>query len=183
MKRICSYFILLIALFVLAPGKVAAQMIAIRTDMLKDVLMTPSLGVDFVVGEKHTIGAEVAFNNQPWNMDMKLVSVTPEFRYWFNGRPFTRQYVGVVGNLSVYDMTFDHVYNGDALGLGLSFGHVWTLTKRLNIDLSAGIGVLGYRQKYYYKNDHPADYGERVNSKGHMLMPIKLGVSLVYVLR
>lgn len=183
MKRICSYIILFVTLSVVIPQKTSAQMIAVKTDVLKDLLMTPSLGVDLVVGERTTLGAEVAFNNQPWKQDMKLVSVMPEFRFWFNGRPFTRQYVGLVGNFSVYDITLDHVYNGDALGLGVSFGHVWTLSKRINIDFSGSVGVLGYKQMYHQKNDVPLEHEISANSKGHMLMPIKLGISLVYVLR
>ena len=140
-------------------------------------------GEGLVVGERTTLGAEVAFNNQPWKQDIKLVSVMPEFRFWFNGRPFTRQYVGLVGNFSIYDVAFEHVYNGDALGLGLSFGHAWTLTKRISIDFSGSVGVIGYKQMYHKKDELLEGNGIVANSRGHMLMPIKLGVSLVYVIK
>lgn len=183
MKRTCSYIILIVALSVFIPQKVSAQMIAVKTDVVKDLLMTPSLGVDLVVGERTTLGAEVAFNNQPWKQDIKLVNVMPEFRFWFNGRPFTRQYVGLVGNFSIYDVAFEHVYNGDALGLGLSFGHAWTLTKRISIDFSGSVGVIGYKQMYHKKDELLEGNGIVANSRGHMLMPIKLGVSLVYVIK
>ena len=69
-------------------------MVAVRTDAVKDLMLTPNVGVDLVVGEKYTLGAEVAFNRNPWGLQMQMTSVTPEFRYWFNGRPLTRQYCG-----------------------------------------------------------------------------------------
>lgn len=184
MKRICKLLAMSAVLLVLLPCNALAQMMALRSDVTKDVLMTPSLGLDFVVGEKHTVGVEVLYNNRPWKQQMQQVSVMPEFRYWFNGRPFTRQYVGAVASLSSYSLTWSkNVYDGDALGIGFSFGHVWTLTERWNIDFSASVGLLGYRQKYYYTNDYFQDYGERTNALGYLLMPIKMGVSVVYVLR
>lgn len=182
----CIYRLLImtVTLLALAPRDASAQMMALRTDMTKDLLMTPSFGLDFVVGEKQTLGVEVIYNNHPWKQQMQLTSVMPEFRYWFNGRPFTRQYIGAVASLSTYSLAWSkNVYDGDALGIGLSFGHVWTLSKRWNIDFSASVGVLGYRQKYYYTNDYFQDYGERTNAFGYLLMPIKLGISAVYVLR
>lgn len=184
MRRICRLLVLTTVLLALVPRSASAQMMALRTDMTKDLLMTPSIGLDFVVGEKHTFGVELLYNNRPWKQQMRLVSVMPEFRYWFNGRPFTRQYIGAVASLSSYSLTWSkNVYDGDALGIGLSFGHVWTLTKRWNIDFSASVGVLGYRQKYYYTNDYFQDYGERTNAIGYLLMPIRLGISAVYVFR
>lgn len=183
MKRFRSILVIFVLLAALHPQQSFAQMFALRTDVVKDLLMTPTLGFDFVVGEKHTLGAEVAYNENPWDVQMHLVSVTPEFRYWFNGRPFTRQYVGIVANMTAYTLTWNNIYAGDALGIGMSFGHVWTLTKRWNIDFSASVGVMGYKQKFYYKDDYFADYGERTNSMGYLLLPIKLGISMVYVLR
>lgn len=182
-QRICSILTCMVVLWVLSTQHSLAQMVALRTDVTKDLMMTPSLGIDFVIGEKYTIGTEVAFNNNPWGMQMQMTSVTPEFRYWYNGRPFTRQYVGVVANLTSYDLVWHNIYAGDALGVGLSFGHVWTLTKRWNIDFTASVGAMSYRQKFYYKNDYFADYGERTNAKGYLLLPIRLGVSVVYVIR
>ena len=182
--RICRTLMLTAALLALVPRDASAQMMALRTDLTKDLLMTPSLGLDFVIGEKQTIGVEVIYNNRPWKQQMQMVSVMPEYRYWFNGRPFTRQYIGAVANLTSYSLTWSkNVYDGDALGLGLSFGHVWTLSERWNIDLTASVGVFGYRQKYYYTSDYFQDYGERTNARGYLLMPIKLGVSAVYVIR
>lgn len=184
MKRnICRLLVCVVALGILSTQELSAQMVAVRTDALKDLLLTPNIGVDIVVGERYTLGAEVAFNRNPYGLNMQMASVTPEFRYWFNGRPLTRQYVGVVANMTSYDLALNNHHHGDAFGIGVSFGHVWTLTERWNIDLTGSLGVIGYREKFYYKYDNFADYGERANARGYVLLPIRLGVSVVYVIR
>lgn len=182
-NHICSLLACVIALWTLSTQDLSAQMVALRTDPLKDLMMTPSMGLDFVVGEKYTLGSEVVFNCHPWGIKMQMTSVTPEFRYWFNGRPFTRQYIGIVANMTGYNLAWNNVHHGDALGIGVSFGHVWTLTQRWSIDFAGSLGIIGYKEKFYYKNDYFADYGERANSRGYVLLPIRLGVSAIYVLK
>ncbi len=182
-QRICTLLACVAVLWTFSTHDISAQMVALRTYPLRDLMMTPNIGVDFVVGERYTLGAEVVFNHTPWGIQMQLANVTPEFRYWYNGRPFTRQYIGVVANMTGYNLAWNNVHHGDALGIGISFGHVWTLTQRWNIDFTCSVGVIGYREKFYYKNDYFTDYGERANSHGYALLPIKLGVSVVYVIR
>lgn len=182
-KRICNLLACVVALWAFSAQDLSAQMIALRTDAVKDLMLTPSLGLDFVVGEKYTLGAEVAFNHNPWGIKMQMTSVTPEFRYWYNGRPFTRQYIGIVANMTGYNLAWNNIHQGDAIGVGISFGHVITLTQRWSIDFAGSLGIIGYREKYYYKNDYFTDYGERPNARGYVLLPIKLGVSAIYVLR
>ena len=182
-KSICRLLTCVIALWALSVQDISAQMVALKTDVVKDLMLSPSVGVDLVVGERYTLGGEVMFSRNPWGIKMQMTSFTPEFRYWFNGRPLTRQYVGVVANITGYKLAWNNVHHGDALGLGISFGHVWTLTQRWNIDLSGSLGVIGYKEKFHYKNDNYTDYGERTNARGYALLPIKLGVSVVYVIR
>ena len=177
-KNILKLFACVVALWVFSTQNVSAQMVAVRTDAVKDLLMTPNIGLDLVVGEKYTLGAEVAFNRNPWFMKgVRMTSLTPEFRYWFSGRPLTRQYVGVVANMTAYGLSQRH--QGDALGLGMSFGHVWTLTQRLNIDITGSLGVISYREWYDKGGDDP----KGINGRGYTLLPIRLGVSVVYVIR
>lgn len=179
-KCIFKLLACVVAFLALSTQNLSAQMVAVRTDAVKDLLMTPNIGVDLVVGEKFTLGAEVAFNKKPWGVDMQMTSVTPEFRYWFNGRPLTRQYVGLVANMTGYNLEWNGTHHGDAFGAGISFGHVWTLTQRWNIDFSGSWGVVGYREWFTNKGATP---GNAVNAKGYALLPIKLGVSIVYVIR
>ena len=180
-KSIFKLFACMVAVWMFSTQNMSAQMVAVRTDAVKDLLMTPNVGVDLVVGEKFTLGGEVAFNRNPWFFEgLRVTSVTPEFRYWFNGRPLTRQYVGVVGNMTAYGIRReDQLHQGDAFGIGLSFGHVWTLTQRWNIDFTGSLGVIGYKGWY----DKSKNDAVGVNARGYALLPIRLGVSVVYVIR
>lgn len=177
-KSIFKLLACVVALWAFSTQKASAQMVAVRTDAVKDLLMTPNLGLDLVVGEKYTLGAEVAFNRNPWFLKgVRMTSFTPEFRYWFNGRPLTRQYVGVVANMTAYGLSQRH--QGDALGLGMSFGHVWTITQRWNIDFTGSLGIIAYKEWYDKAGDDP----KGINARGYALLPIRLGVSVVYVIR
>ena len=50
----------------------------------------------------------------------------------------TREYIGVGMLLTTYDITWKekNVYDGDAVGLGLTGGYVFSLGRRWNLDLS-----------------------------------------------
>ena len=58
--------------------------------------------------------------------DIQIATFTPNFRYWFNGRPFIRQFVGVRAQIAQYDITWgNNVYDGVSFSAGLIFGHVF----------------------------------------------------------
>lgn len=181
--------ILLIILIAFCSVSVKAQMLAVNTDMLLDVMMTPNAGIELVVGERSTIGGHVFGNYKPWGKDMKMIGVQPEYRYFFSGRPLHKFFVGFAGLAANYDITWKgKVYDGIALGGGLTFGYVINLTNRLNIDCHAGFGAIAYKQKEYYEWDNHDDIfagskAEWTNAKGYYLLPTRIGVSLSYILK
>ncbi|MDE7127803.1 MAG: DUF3575 domain-containing protein [Bacteroidales bacterium] len=168
--------------------RAGAQQIAVRANALNWALCTPDIGVDIVTGEHTSVEISAFGHYRPYGMDSRLFVFQPEFRYWFNGRPLVREFVGVAAFAATYDMTVsNHVYDGDAVALGITGGYVFTLGRRLNLELSGGIGLLGFRQKQYYRHDNYDDYfvGEAVkaNSWGYKLFPVKLGVSFIYIIK
>ena len=53
-----------------------------------------------------------------------MIGLLPEYRYWFNGRPMTREFVGIAALGVSYDITWgDRIYQGDAAGAGITFGY------------------------------------------------------------
>ena len=115
--------LLLVLLMLLCGMRMQAQLLSVKTDALWDVAMTPNLGLEIVTGEKTSVNASVFGNSHPWGLKVKMLGVMPEFRYWFNGRPMTRTFVGVSAVGLSYDVTWGHEnYDGDAYGLGLTFG-------------------------------------------------------------
>lgn len=168
-----------------------AQMFAVGTDALADALMAPNISLEMVTGERTTLGLHALATVKPWwEKDVKkVVAIQPEYRYFFSGRPMHKQFVGLAGVAGIYDLTWKgKVYDGMAGGIGLTFGYVFNLTDRFNIDCHAGFGAILYKQKEYFEYDnYDADYSVngkvRTNASGYFLLPTRIGVSLSYILK
>ena len=165
-----------------------AQKIAVKTDALLLAAMTPNIGGELIVGERTSVCLTAFANNKPWGKDIKMVGIAPEVRYWFNGRPLIRQYIGISALGTHYDITWnDDIYRGDAMGAGFSFGHVWRLGRRIAIECYASCGLVYFNHKHFGVNDNFEDYEifEDLHNKvtGVKIMPTKLGVSFTYIIK
>lgn len=182
MPDIVNKKIFILALLLLSVSFAKAQMIVAKCDLVKAAAMMPNLGIDAVVGERHTIGVNFSGAKNPWGKDVKLVTVNPEFRYWFGGRPFVRHFVELSAQVTNYDILWNKkAYDGNAFGLGFCFGRSYKLSSRFNIEFLGGISYMRYKQKHFYDE---AGYGdsEVANSKGALLFP-KASVSVSYIIR
>lgn len=181
--------ILLTALVFAVSTGAFAQRLAVNTDVAMDLLMTPSIGAEMTVGERSTLGLNVLGNYKPWGQTMKMLGVQPEYRYYFSGRPMHSMFVGIGGVAAFYDVTRKgKVYDGVAYGGGITFGYVFRLARRLNVDCHAGFAVVGYKRKEYYVGDnYNTDYiisgVNKTNATGYNLMPTRIGVSINYILK
>ena len=98
-------------------------------------------------------------------------------------------FVGAGALWTDYDIHWKgKVYEGQAMGLGMTFGYVFTLTRRINIDCHAGFGMIGYKHKEYFENDfYDEDYLinglPRTNADGYTLLPTRIGVSISYIIK
>lgn len=173
--------LLLVLLMLLCGMRMQAQLLSVKTDALWDVAMTPNLGLEIVTGEKTSVNASVFGNSHPWGLKVKMLGVMPEFRYWFNGRPMTRTFVGVSAVGLSYDVTWGHEnYDGDAYGLGLTFGYAFSLGLRWVLECHAGLGAVYYNHRQYYTYDR---FTDRRNATGYALLPYKLGVTFAYIIK
>lgn len=167
---------------------VDAQQVAVKTNGLMILAGTPNLGCELVTGEHSSMDFSVFGHYNPYGLDSKLLGFQPEFRYWFNGRPMIREYIGVAALGATYDMHFgDNVYDGDAVGIGITAGYSISLNKYLNLEFYGGFGAIVFWQKQYYKYDNYEDSfvdgSVRTNANGYKLLPIKLGVSISYIIK
>ena len=187
-KRLAVILVAVGAMLVCS-NEAKAQQVAVKTNALFWAAMTPNIGCEIVTGEHTSFELSAMGHWRPFDLPSKLVSIQPEFRYWFNGRPMTREFVGVTSMIAAYDMTVakKYVYNGNALMLGLVGGYVFALSDHWNFELCGGFGVLGFKQKQYYINDNYDDYfvdeAVKANSMGYKLFPAKLGVSFSYIIK
>lgn len=186
-RRLAVYWIAIL-LCLLPCKKAAAQQVAIRANALSLALLTPELGVDIITGE-HTSLVFSAFGHyKPYGVNSKMGALQGEFRYWFNGRPLTREYIGATLLGATYDMTFTkRVYAGNAIGVGVIGGYSFILGERWSLDLTAGTGLIAFHQKYYHTGDRYEDYyADEVSSPntwGFKFFPMKLSIAFVYIIR
>lgn len=129
-----------------------AQQIAVKTNGLMFAAMMPNVGCEFVVGERSSIDISAFGAVNIYGNKAQMIGLMPEYRYWFNGRPMTREFVGISALGTSYDITWgDNIYQGDAAGAGVTFGYALNLSKRLNVEFHGGFGAVYFKQKQYYK--------------------------------
>ncbi|MGM9787169.1 MAG: DUF3575 domain-containing protein [Candidatus Cryptobacteroides sp.] len=165
-----------------------AQQVAVKTNALYWAALSPNFGVEIVTGEHSSIDFSVMGHYKPYGLNSKLFTFQPEYRYWFNGRPMIREYIGASALVATYDMGFgDYLYKGNAYSVGITGGYVFALNKHWNLELCAGFSFLFFHQKQYCKHDNYDDYyidtTVQANAWGYKLFPAKLGVTFSYIIK
>lgn len=166
-----------------------AQMLAVSTELTSDVMLAPSIGLELVTANHSTVSLNALWGQKILGKPYRVVALQPEYRYYFSGRPMSQWFVGVGGIITSYDIhTRGKVYDGYAGGVGVTFGYVWNLTERLNLDLHSSLGTVFYKQKEYYEQDnYDTDYlidgQQRTNARGYYLMPTRIGISISYIIK
>ena len=166
-------------------------MVAVNTDVAMDACMAPSLGVELTLGKKSTLNVNGLYAANALGKDIRIAALQPEWRVYISGRPMFHHYVGAIGLLASYKFSHlaDKVYDGDAGGFGLSYGYVWPVTQRLLIDFHTSLGLVFYHQKEYfvgddYDNHYTNEDGHPyANAHGSLLMPLRIGISVSYILK
>lgn len=178
MKRFFLYLVFLIS-FTQASN---AQLLGLKSNLLKDAACMPNLAIEFGTGGRSTLSLEAFGSTKVWGHRFKTIGVAPELRWWFGGRSFNRYFLGIGVKAIHYDFEWKHERRrGDATGLGLTFGYDFYLSHHFSLDLSAGIGAMGYWQQHCYDSDAlaPINYRE----KGVNLVPYQVGLSLIYIIK
>lgn len=170
------------------PEEAHAQQVAVKLNALYWTAMSPNVGVEIVTGEHSSIDFSVMGHYKPYGLNSKVFTFQPEYRYWFNGRPMIREYIGASAMVATYDMSLgNYVYKGNAYSAGITGGYVFALGKRWNFELCAGFSFLFFHHKQYCRHDNYDDYyiGTTVqaNAWGYKLFPAKLGVTFSYIIK
>ncbi len=180
----------LLVVLLLSAVSTYAQRIAVNTDVLMDAFCAPSLGVELTLAKKSTLNVNALYGEKILGKEMRIAALQPEWRAYISGRPMYHHYVGVVGLLATYKLNFDNkCHDGDAAGLGVSFGYVLPVKERLLIDFHTSLGGAYYHQKEYmlgedYDNEHKNLSGYPVaNASGSLLIPLRIGISVAYIIK
>lgn len=193
--KIKKLLLSLVVLFTAWPA-MQAQHVGIKTNLLYDALLSPTLGVEVGLAPKWSLDVSGTFNgwtvnNKKWKQWM----VQPEARYWFCQR-FAGNFLGLhalggqynFGNLNFGGYNFlgtnlkqleDHRLQGWMVGAGIAYGYSWILDKHWNIEAEIGIGWV-YTE---YDKFKCANCGKKLNDKKlhhNYYGPTKAAVNLIY---
>lgn len=182
--------LLTFAIIMMFTANTRAQMLAVNTDVAMDACLAPSLGVELVLGKKSSLNINALYGKNILGKGVKIMAIQPEWRIYLSGRPMYHHYFGAIGLLTQYKFRLkDKWRDGDAAGIGLSYGYVLPITQRLLVDFHTSVGEVFYHQKEYaVGDDYDAHFTNaegypKANAKGSIILPLRLGVSVTYILK
>lgn len=186
-------FFLVIMILAMAATKGSAQIVSVNTNALMDAALCPSFGFELVFNKRSSLAVDAFYGKKVFGKDIKIQGIQPEYKFYFSGRPMYHHYVGGVVALAKYNMhTVNRYYDGHAIGAGLSYGYVWPVTERLLLDFHTSLGLICRDDRYYgTKKAHDQAYnsaektGKLLETNNHdtFLAPIKIGVSVCYIIK
>jgi hypothetical protein len=175
--------------------KWSRPVVIIKSNLLYDVALTPHLGVEVLIGEHFSIGAEFMrgwWLKRDWSVCWQLEAAALEGRYWWRS-PTQRHFhggwfAGIFTQAGLYDfqLSSNKGIQGESLMAGVSGGYLCPLSTHWSLEFSLGIGYLltDYRR-----------YTVAPNHDGHELVamepltrfkgvpyPIKAGISLQWAI-
>jgi hypothetical protein len=146
---------------VASPEELSSPRVALRTNLLLDIVGGANIGVEVPLGEHFSVAGDFAFaHTRIKNLyTLQTLQWTAEGRYWFNPKinTLTGWNIGVYGTYSSrFDIQWGRGYQGDGyFSAGVSGGYAWRLTDRLNLDVSALIGGVWMPELRHY--DRPRE--------------------------
>ena len=160
---------------------------AFRTNMLYDIALTPTIGVDFHLGHNWTLGANWSYawwHKDSWSYYHRVYGGDINLRKYFGDsarkRPLSGHHIGVYAQALTYDFEYGSTgfLSEFSYGGGLEYGYSLPVSRTLNIDFSIGCGYLGGEYKVYDPiDDH---YVWRETRQRHWFGPTKAEISLVW---
>lgn len=157
--------------------------LALKTNLLYDAVLMPSLEVEYLINERWTVNleGEVAW----WSKTGKhkyyqIATISPEARYWFKTRkPWHGHYVGLFAGGSWYDLeNGKRGYKGELLMTGLSYGYMFPVGRNLSFEAGIGLGFLHTSYEEYLPID--GHYVYQRTSRTDYFGPVKLKFALVW---
>jgi hypothetical protein len=192
--------LLMLALIVLLPAygiggaqgqdETYGSPVALRTNLLYDAALIPNLGVEVNLGRQWTVGADYVGTwfssdnrHRYWQCYGGYVTLRRYFGSQVQQRHFTGHHIGVYGLGLTYDVEFGgRGYQAARFGFGGGVEYGWSarIARRLNIDLSIGLGFQGGKYKKYVPQD--GQYLWCATENLHWWGPTRAEVSLKWLL-
>lgn len=167
----------------------------VKTDLLYAAAsQTINVGAEIAVGRKTTL--ELSLGGNFWNKsgdrndNRKLwhVMVRPELRYWLCER-FNGHFLGVNATYGNYDISRHNIlwlfdkefrYDGNAWGMGITYGYHYMLNKHWGLELTVGVGFAAMSYDKYENRQNGALIG---HENDFYFGPTRAGISIVYLIK
>ena len=177
-------FVTLVLLLV-AKTSLNAQRIAVTTNALEDIVLTPNVGVDVVVADRQSISFDTSIAPYRIADDFhnKRMTFRAGYKYWFN-QAFYAHYVGVDAVFSSSDVGVANFRSRDEyIGAGIGYGYSFILGSRLNLIPHVGVG-LAYGKSYegYDQMLAPGQGVQAVATPGFKPILTRFGITIHYIL-
>lgn len=195
---ICDIFrsLMLIAILVSIGGGVAAQKVAVKTNVISDAATNINLAAEIALNQNWT--AELAVDQNYWTLShgkrWKHLIFQPELRYWLCDR-FSGHFLGLhiqggqynIGHIdnslkllgTDFSKLSDYRFQGWFVGAGIGYGYDLILGKHWNLEGEIGIGYNYTRSDKY----RCVNCGKKVKSNinHNYFGPTKLALNLIYL--
>lgn len=171
---------------------------AMRTNMLFDVLLLPNIGLELDLGKSWSLAANWLYgwwNNDRRNWYWRAYGGDIAIRKWLGKaaeeKPLTGHHIGFYTQIFTYDFeTGGRGYMGGKPGgaiwnkmnyaMGAEYGYSLPIARKLNIDFTLGVGYWGGIYHEYKPRNHY--YVWQATKERRWVGPTKLEVSLVWLL-
>lgn len=164
--------------------------VAVRTNVLYDALLLPTLGIEWRVNDR--LGIRIDGSRSWWGNEkgkvQKIWLVNPEVR-WYLLRD-KRFYAGVSGSFGQYNIykyaigsivSKDTGYQGSMWGTGLTVGYQLPLSRCFSVDFNLGLGYTRFDYDTFGITDGVRVYKQRDRSR-NFWGPTQAGISLVWTI-
>ena len=152
-----------------APPPPVHQDIRLRTNLLPWVGTIPNIGIEYVVGEKWSIVADVWVC--PWKISdkysLKTVSILPEGRWWLKTNR-KGSFFNVHFDVSWFNLRANRYRYQDVsrplYGAGIGYGYRVEMSERWGFEFEIGAGVVNAKYDRYYNVPNGALKDTRVST-------------------
>lgn len=161
------------------------QRLAIKTNLLYDAVLMPSLEVEFRLADRWTVQLEgdmAWWKNDGKHKYYQVATISPEGRWWFGQKkdsPWHGHYLGVFGGFTWYDLeNGKRGYQGEAEMVGISYGYMFPIGRRLSLEAGIGLGYMHSKYEEYLPID--GHYVYQQTNRMNYFGPLKLKFALAW---
>ena len=141
--------------YTVAPQTSLYQELRIKSNLLPWVLTVPNLGIEYVIGDRWSVGVDAWFC--PWKASekysVKTVAVFPEGRWWVKTTK-KGSFLNIHLSAAWFNVRFkDYRYQDFSrplLGAGIGYGYRVELSKHWGFEFEIGAGMVNFKYERYY---------------------------------